>query len=87
MDAFTSHINLFRKGFALRLGDRQAQLQWWQFLPLRFIQDSDYPFLTGHDPDEDDEHGYWGGEELGGGEATAVAERDLVAFAARPAKK
>ena len=40
--------------------------------------------LTCHDPDEDDEHGYGDGEELGGGEAAAVAQRDLVAFAARP---
>ena len=40
--------------------------------------------LTCHDPDEDDEHGYGDGEELGGGEAAAVAEGDLVAFAARP---
>ena len=34
MDAFISHINLFRKGFASqRLDDRQAQVQWGQFLP------------------------------------------------------
>ena len=44
----------------------------------------EFNYLTCHDPDEDDEHGYGDGEELGGGEAAAVAERDLVAFAARP---
>ena len=44
----------------------------------------EFNYLTCHDPDEYDEHGYGDGEELGGGEAAAVAERDLVAFAARP---
>ena len=53
-------------------------------MPLTHSSSARFHYLTGHDPDEDDEHGYGDGEELGGGEAAAVAQRDLVAFAARP---